>query len=240
MKILLTMAGLGSRFKTAGYTHEKYAIEFQGHTLLEWSLASLLSFRGSELILITRRFQGIEGELPRIAKNLGFAEPKLQVIDYVTRGQAETAVLAAPFFEEDDSILIFNTDTFIDPREMRPDQIRGAGWIPTFEAPGEKWSFVDADADGRAVRTTEKERISDNCSVGVYYFDSFFSYRDLVARAETDKELYVAPLYNQWMAEGHPTFLHRLPKEAVTILGTPEDLEEATSLSRPIWPEDCI
>lgn len=240
MKILLTMAGLGSRFKNAGYDQEKYAIEFRGHTLLEWSLVSLLAFRDSQLILITRRFEGIQEELKKTTENLGFKDSQIVVIEEVTRGQAETAILAAPLIEEDDSILIFNTDTFIDPRAMRPQDVRGSGWIPTFHAPGDKWSFVDADETGQARRTTEKERISDDCSVGVYYFDSFHGFKNLVERATTEKELYVAPLYNEWMAAGNATFLHRLPAEAVTVLGTPEDLAEADRMNRPIWPEDCI
>lgn len=240
MKILLTMAGLGSRFKNAGYTEEKYAIVFRGRTLLEWSLASLLSFRDSELILITRAFEGIEEDLPVLANKLGFENHRVIVIDRMTRGQAETAILAAPAFEEDEDILIFNTDTYIDPSTMRPQDIQGAGWIPTFHAPGDKWSFVDADETGLARRTTEKQRISDDCSVGVYYFNSFEGFKALVDEAADDGELYVAPLYNRWIAQNKPTYLYRLPEAAVTVLGTPEDLEVAEQRNRPIWPEDCL
>jgi len=241
MKVLLTMAGLGSRFKNAGFQEEKYAISFRDHTLLEWSLASLLAFREHPLILITRRFEGIEEELHEKAATLGFQNREVIVIEEVTRGQAETATLAAPFFaKEDDSILIFNTDTYIDPKTLKPSDIRGAGWIPTFNAPGDKWSFVDADESGRARRTTEKVRISDDCSVGVYYFDSFRGFQDLVKNANSETELYVAPLYNDWIGHGKSVYLHRLPEEAVTVLGTPEDLDRATYMNRPIWPESCL
>ena len=33
MTIVITMAGLGSRFRKAGYTVPKYQIEVNGHTL---------------------------------------------------------------------------------------------------------------------------------------------------------------------------------------------------------------
>jgi len=239
LKILLTMAGLGSRFKAVGYQEEKYAIEFRGHSLLEWSLASLYHFRESELVLVTRDFPGIRDYLHDCAAKLGFNHRSVIVLEELTRGQAETAALAAPAFEADDSILIFNTDTFVDPNFLRPEMIRGEGWIPTFSAPGDKWSFVEADEDGRAIRTTEKVRISDDCSIGLYYFSSFFEFRNLVGTTEVDREIYVAPLYNSWIKGGHPTFLHRLPGSAVTVLGTPEDLEEASSQDRPNWPEIC-
>ena len=65
------MAGMGRRFKDAGYHEEKYAIEFGGHTLLDWSLASLTGFREFQLILITRPLPGIEEILVRSANALG-------------------------------------------------------------------------------------------------------------------------------------------------------------------------
>lgn len=240
MKILLTMAGLGSRFKDAGYTEEKYAIQFRGHSLLDWSLASLIGFRDSELVLITRDSPGIDEYVRSSAERLGFGKVKVIVLDRVTRGQAETAILAEPAFEKDEDILIFNTDTFVDPTYLKPSDIRGEGWIPTFNAPGDKWSFVDADLDGKAIRTTEKVRISDDCSVGLYYFSSFFAFQQIVTEASYEKELYVAPLYNQWIERGHETYLHRLPENAVTVLGTPDDLKDAELKNRPHWPDACF
>jgi len=240
MKLILTMAGLGSRFKSAGYSEEKYEIEFRGHTLLEWSLASLLNFRRYPLILITRDFDGIEATLTKTCDRLGFEDRHIIVIDRVTRGQAETAILAQACFESDDSILIFNTDTFVDPNYLRPEDIRGSAWIPTFEAPGDKWSFVEADEEGRIVRTTEKQRISDDCSIGAYYFDSFLEFKSLVDKAQVTGELYVAPLYNEWLSNHSEGFLHRLPSQSVTILGTPEDLDLANRLDLPVWPRSCV
>lgn len=42
MTIIITMAGLGSRFKKAGYNCPKYMIEAKGKTLFDWSMDSLL------------------------------------------------------------------------------------------------------------------------------------------------------------------------------------------------------
>ena len=233
MKIVLTMAGQGQRFKDAGYAQEKYEIVFRGRTLFEWSLVSLRSFRESELVVVTRVFPEIESRIQVYAKNLGFKRTKVIVLDRHTSGQAETAALAAPAFVEDDAMLIFNTDTFIEPDALHPDQIRGAGWIPCFEASGDKWSFAEVDDDDRVVRTTEKERVSDLCSVGLYYFDSFRAYERLASAASPVRgERYVAPLYNEWIAEGRTTYVHRLAKEDVMVLGTPDDLQQAEASGR--------
>lgn len=239
MKILLTMAGLGSRFKSAGYQQEKHEIVFRGHTLLDWSLVSLSNFRDSELILIARDQSGIRETLRASANALGFKHFEVLTIDSPTRGQAETASLAKPFFDEDDSILIFNTDTYLEPSSISQHAIQGEGWIPTFEAPGDKWSFVEAMESGEVIRTTEKVRISDHCSVGLYYFASFHGFCNLVESSNQIGELYVAPLYNEWIAAGHKTYIYELPGSAVTVLGTPEDLAAAAAQNRPSWPESC-
>ncbi|MEO8626535.1 MAG: hypothetical protein ABI612_00335 [Betaproteobacteria bacterium] len=237
MIIVLTMAGAGSRFLNAGYNRDKYQIEFRGHSLFEWSLVSLLSFRSCELVIVTRRFDGIEPFVSEIAARLGFPAPQLVYADRVTRGQAESACLAREVIGRDEAILVYNTDTYVHPAALNPEQVRGEGWIPCFDAPGDKWSFVDADVDGRARRVTEKQRISDHCSVGLYYFRRFADLLEAVDRLdESDGEWYIAPLYNALIAAGKPVYMENLPAEAVCILGTPEDLEsaEARALRFPL------
>ena len=39
--VVVTMGGLGSRFRKMGYTIPKYMIEAKGKTLFEWSMLSL-------------------------------------------------------------------------------------------------------------------------------------------------------------------------------------------------------
>jgi dTDP-glucose pyrophosphorylase len=237
MTIVVTMAGAGSRFISAGYDREKYEIEFRGHSLFEWALVSLLSFRSCDLVIVTRRFDGIEPFVNEVAARLGFAPPRFVYADRVTRGQAETACLARDVVAHDEPILVYNIDTYVHPSAMHPEQVRGEGWIPCFDAPGDKWSFVDAGADGRARRVTEKQRISNHCSVGLYYFRRFAYLLEAVNRLdEGGGEWYIAPLYNDLIADGKAVYMESLPADAVCILGTPEDLEsaEAKELQFPI------
>ena len=57
MNIVITMAGLGSRFKKAGYSEPKYMIEVHEKTLFDWSMESLEGFNdGNEkYIFIVRK-----------------------------------------------------------------------------------------------------------------------------------------------------------------------------------------
>ncbi|MFX1294030.1 MAG: hypothetical protein ACFFD2_04125, partial [Promethearchaeota archaeon] len=132
MKIILTMAGLGSRFKKAGIREEKHEIKFMGKTLFEWALNSLVNFREYEFIFITRNFKNIKNFIQNIANKLEIFNLNIKIINYSTRGQAETALLAKQFFKDDDSLFIYNNDTHVDSEYLKPEFIKGNGWIPVF------------------------------------------------------------------------------------------------------------
>lgn len=228
------MAGLGSRFKNVGYNCEKYEIMFHNRTLFEWAILSLQNFFSADFIFITNNNPQIEEFINSKVKDLGITHYEIRVLDYQTRGQAETALQAGIFFREDDCIIIYNIDTYINPDFLSPTMIHGAGWIPVFSSLGDHWSFVAADSDGRATSVTEKIRISDNCSLGLYYFKSFYHFQDLVKRYVTGDsfvssftEWYIAPLYNYLIKEGEEVFIQIIPKEQVMVLGTPEELAAA-------------
>ena len=105
MTLVLTMAGLGSRFKNQGFTSEKYAIQFLGHSLFEWSLVSLSAFRSHPLVVVTRDFPNVRNEVLQYARNLGFEQTSVVVLDHETKGQAETALLAKPYCASAEPIL---------------------------------------------------------------------------------------------------------------------------------------
>lgn len=240
MNIVITMAGIGSRFREAGYQVPKYMIEVHGKTLFEWSMESLAGFnnKNNKYYFIVRREDEAAGFIEETCGELGLTDCRVIEIDRQTDGQATTAMLAAEFWDENDSLLIYNIDTFVEPGEMNESQIEGDGFIPCFHAPGSHWSFVELDAAGRAVRVKEKERISDNCTLGAYYFRTAGLYTELyreyyetgsVCRAEESsaerKEKYVAPLYNYMIGKGKEVRISIVDYDKVHVLGTPEELK---------------
>jgi dTDP-glucose pyrophosphorylase len=231
MKVIITMAGTGDRFRRAGYNCEKWRIEVLGRSLLEWSVMSLQAMFDSEFIFVTRVGVADADELTQRVRQVGLDPDQVSVISLEghTRGQAESAIAASPRCADGDSVLIYNIDTYVRPGAIQPFDIRGAGWIPVFRAEGDRWSFVKADGRGRATAVAEKTRISDLCSVGLYYFASFGRFRELVRRRLNDgSEWYIAPLYQDMIANHEPVFVHEVSQSDVFVLGTPQDLVEST------------
>ena len=209
--IVITMAGLGLRFREAGYNVPKYMIEVKGKTLFEWSMDSLrdvLKDAGSCIFVALKDNEvDVDDFIRTKCKSMGINSYSLVLLDEVTDGQATTAMSVSDMWDDNHSLLIYNIDTYVEPGEIIPEDFRGDGFIPCFKALGDHWSFVRLDESGRAVEIKEKKRISDNCTIGAYYFRTCKLFKHLYEtyyenKVESKTEKYVAPLYNHLLEEG--------------------------------------
>lgn len=232
MTVIITMAGLGSRYRKAGYNCPKYMIKAKGRTLFDWSMDSLLGYNDnvSKYVFVVRKDDNSETFIRDHMAAYGINNIEVVEIDYMTDGQATTCMLAIPYCNLNESVLIYNIDTYVEPNEMKYEDISGEGHIPCFHADGDHWSFVRLDADGNTVEVREKERISDNCTLGAYYFKSAGLYRKLYEEYYADdsrmekSEKYIAPLYNYMIEQGMKVTISIVDARKVHVLGTPEEL----------------
>ena len=102
------------------------------------------------------------------------------------------------------------------------------GGIVTFKATHPKWSFAEIDSLGRVTRVAEKDPISDNATVGFYYWkkgSDFVKYaRQMIeANFRTNGEFYVCPVFNLAIRDGKKIKAYHI--DEMWGLGTPEDLE---------------
>lgn len=233
MIVIVTMAGLGSRFRKAGYNCPKYMIEAKGKTLFEWSMDSLIGYNEhvSKYIFVVREEDKIEEFITATMKRYGIKNIKIVGIDYLTDGQATTCMLAIPYCELESSIMVYNIDTYVEPNEMKYESISGDGHIPCFHAEGDHWSFAKVDKNGNVIEVREKVRISDNCTLGAYYFSSARLYKELYEEYYKDdvrvekNEKYIAPLYNLMIEKCMPVTISVVNEKKVHVLGTPEELK---------------
>ena len=238
MNLVITMAGRGARFLDAGYEAPKFAIPVKGRTLFSWAMHSLDAFleSGVRAIFVARAGDRAGELLAREMAAWPGVTPRLIALEQATDGQATSALMARAQWDDHEPLLIYNIDTHVDARHLRPEMIAGEGWIPCFRAPGDHWSFVRTDGKGRALEVAEKRRISPLASIGLYWFAS----ADLFARAYRQTyesgsaapdlpERYVAPVYNALIAEGRRVTVTEIPAHAVVPLGTPADVRSFES-----------
>ena len=233
MTVIITMAGLGTRFRKAGYKCPKYMIEAKGKTLFEWSMDSLIGYNKyvSKYVFVVRAEDNSEKFIRQKCSQYGISDISIVELDSMTDGQATTCMLALPYCDPDKAILVYNIDTYVEPYQMKYEDISGDGHIPCFHADGDHWSFVRLNDEQQAVEVREKVRISDNCTLGAYYFSSARLYQELYEEYYKDdsnnekNEKYIAPLYNFMIQKGLEVTISIVDAEKVHVLGTPEELK---------------
>ena len=125
-------------------------------------------------------------------------------------------------------MFIFNIDTlrmnFIKP----PPNSLGDGYLEVFIGEGEHWSFIMPGEDQTVISTTEKRRVSNLCSTGLYYFrekrlfdTAFIDAEDRDERI--NGEFYVAPLYNFLIKNGLTIKYGVISNNDIDFCGTPDD-----------------
>jgi len=231
MNIIITMAGLGSRFTKVGYDCPKYMIVAKGKTLFEWSMDSLLDYNDivNKYVFVVRKENSSKKFIIEKMKKYNIQNIEIVEIDYLTDGQATTAVLGIEKCALNEEILIYNIDTYIEPYALKKNDLKGDGAIPCFAACGEHWSFVKGEK-GIATDIVEKIRISNNCSLGAYYFKSAKLYIDVYKQYyETNNlknEKYIAPMYKFMVDKGLLVTYSLIEFSKVHVLGTPAELSE--------------
>ena len=234
--VVITMGGIGSRFRARGYTVPKYMIEAKGKTLFEWAMESLEGFKKDvdRYIFIAMKDEACDVEyfIKEKSRLCNLKNCKVIILDYLTDGQATTAMLAQKYWEQKHALLIYNIDTYVEAGEMKSAELKGDGFIPCFRGEGDHWSFVRLDESSRAAEIKEKQRISDYCTIGAYYFKTCHLYKDLYQEfyGQTGKlvkgEKYVAPLYDHLLSLGGEIYISVIAPEKVHVLGTPEELQD--------------
>ena len=231
MKIIVPMAGRGSRFANRGFATPKPLIEIGGKPMLYWALRSLADLDYSEVIFILLREHEEEYQ---VTANLPQWLPKPSIpfhtvlLDDVTEGQLCTVLAAREYLSEED-VLIAASDTYIPSqigKAIQKHAGQASGIISTINLPGDRWSFAKTElGTDRVVEVAEKVRISDHCSTGLYYFASgkelLHEGQAMIDRQETTRgEYYVIPVYQQLIAQGKDVFI--APEPAMWDMGTPE------------------
>lgn len=153
----------------------------------------------------------------------------------VTDGAARSALMARERLDLNRPLLIANSDQFFTAsfgnffeRTLDPSL---DGLIMSMKASGPKWSYIHADDGERVTLVKEKVEISQQATVGLYYFKRA---RDFVEAAEsmirkdirTNNEFYLAPVYNELIEKNKNIFHISFGEHGKDVfgLGTTEDI----------------
>jgi dTDP-glucose pyrophosphorylase len=223
------MAGAGSRFEKAGYTFPKPLIEVNGKPMIQLVVENLNV--EAEYVFIVQKEHYDKYNLQYLL-NLISPDCKIVQVDGITEGAACTTLLAKEYIDNNDALLIANSDQFVDWNSNEFLYSMQAGEIDagilTFESVHPKWSFARVNEEGLVCEVAEKKPISNKATVGIYYWKQGSDYVKYAEEMiEKDKrvnnEFYVCPVFNEAIDDGLRVKTFDIDK--MWGLGTPEDLE---------------
>lgn len=236
--IVIPMAGNSSRFYRAGYDRPKYELPVAGQSLFALTVRSFAHYFASErFVFVCRDDLAAVDFVHSECRRLNIARFDVIALPGVTRGQAETVLLGVQQAGclAAESLLVFNIDTIRAGYRFPVECEAMDGYLEVFRGSGENWSFAEPAAafSRRVARTAEKQRISDLCSSGLYYFARAADFQRVCEQAIADidafrsqwSELYIAPLYNSLIGEGAYIGYHEVPLDSIGFSGTPQEYE---------------
>jgi len=229
MNVLIPMAGAGSRFQQAGYTFPKPLIDVRGKPMIQVVAESLNI--DATFIYVVQKEHRAKYNLDTLL-NLITPNCKVVEVDKITQGAACTTLLAKEFINNDDPLLMANSDQFVewDSNEFMYKMVEQHldGGIVTFRATHPKWSFAKITEQGLVTEVAEKNPISDIATVGIYYWKRGSDYvkyaEQMIERnIRVNNEFYVCPVFNEAIGDGKK--IKTFDISTMWGLGTPEDLK---------------
>lgn len=228
MNVLIPMAGAGSRFSQAGYTFPKPLINVRNKPMIQVVMENLNI--DANFIYVVQKEHYDKYNLQSVL-NIITPECKIIQIEGVTEGACCTTLLAKEFINNDNPLLIANSDQFVEWESgeffhsMNAPNVDGG--ILTFESIHPKWSYVKLDEQGNVCDLKEKEVISNIATVGVYYYSKGNEYVKYAEKMINNNirvkgEFYVAPVYNEYIKDNKKIKIYNIEK--MWGLGTPEDM----------------
>ncbi|HVK62168.1 MAG TPA: glycosyltransferase family 2 protein [Bdellovibrionales bacterium] len=245
MNIVIPMAGQGTRFSSAGYALPKPFLPIHGKPMISVVAENVRPQRSTHrFIFIVLREHELKYEFSKQLKS--FVPDCEIVLTEPTDGAARTVLMAAEFIDSDRPLVIANSDQYLNMRiedfYRHADTLDVDGCILTMNVIDGPWSYVRVEHD-QVRQVAEKIQISNEGTVGVYHFkrgaDFVRGARQMIKKdIRTKNEFYVAPVYNELIAEGLHIGRYNVGdlKKVMIGLGTPEDYEDflATPLSRQV------
>jgi len=228
MNVLIPMAGAGSRFSSAGYTFPKPLIEVNGKPMIQVVIENLNIDANYTFVVRKEHYEkySLQYLLTLIAPGCNIVQ-----VDGLTEGSACTTLLAKEYIDNEHPLLLANSDQFMEWNSneclyaFNADGI-DAG-ILTFKATHPKWSYAKVGPDGFVSEVAEKKPISNDATVGVYFWkkgSDYVKYAEQMIGKDirTNNEFYICPAFNEAILDNKKVRVKEI--ERMWGIGTPEDL----------------
>ena len=229
LNVLIPMAGEGSRFVKAGYTFPKPLIEINKKPMIQFVIENLAL--DANFVFLVRKEHEKKYNIVSLLKVLA-PNCKVVIVNKLTEGAACTTLLAKKLINNNNPLIIANSDQFIEWNSSKTMykfiSRKIDGGILTFDSLHPKWSYAKTDKYGNVTEVAEKKVISNHATVGIYFWkkgSDYVKYAEKMIKKNirVKNEFYVCPVFNEAIKDNKKIIIENI--EEMWGLGTPEDLE---------------
>lgn len=170
------MSGRGSRFVEAGFSLPKPLIDVNGKPMIQ-RVVENLNIEGRYIFLVLREHYD-RFDLKTILPGICGKNPcEIVIVENITEGAACTCLLAEKFINNNDELIIANSDQLVvgwSPEDffktMKKEEPIVDGAILTFKATDPKWSFAKVKENTNIIiEVAEKNPISNRATCLSYH-----------------------------------------------------------------------
>jgi len=233
INVVIPMAGAGSRFAKAGYEKPKPFIDVNGKPMIVRVLENL-AYPDARYILIARK-EHMDKEAALVEQIEKDFNAIFIPIDKLTEGTACTVLYARKYINNDEPLLIANSDQIVDMNivdfidDCKTRELDGS--ILTFmdEFKDPKWSFAKIDDNNLVTKVKEKVVISKFATVGIYLYSKGSEFVNatidmIIENERVNGEFYTCPTYNYAIEENAKIGIYNIDFKQMHGIGTPDDL----------------
>lgn len=237
VNIVIPMSGAGTSFIQAGYTFPKPLIDINGKPMIQIVIENLIPKLEHNFIFVYKK-EYEKYSLHQIFNNTTKENYTATPLIAPTKGALCSVLNAVDYINNDQELIVANADQVIDvaiddfinfARSSKAD-----GVIMTFNSHHPRWSYARVDKAGNVLEVAEKKVISDQATVGIYFFKkgSFFvsaAFSMIEKNIRFNNDFYVCPVFNEMILSGKKIINWEIKQSQMHGLGTPEDLNKYLS-----------
>jgi NDP-sugar pyrophosphorylase family protein len=234
LKVILPLGGPSDLFVKAGFLYPKPLIEICGKPMIQWVVENLKSLKKSyQLIFIIKEE---DSNTYHLDNTLRLLDENCQIIKLKrnTKGGLCSVLMAIDIIEENDSILILNSDQIIDVDLSNVQdywlQKKTDVGIVTFQSVHPRWSYALVDNE-EVIQTAEKNPISKHAIAGYYFFNKakfFFdcAFKTIFNDVQKDGFFYISPVINEFILRNKKIHYYEISNDQYHSFYTPKLIAE--------------
>ncbi len=233
--LIMPMGGAGTRFLNNGYECPKPLIDLNGQPFFKRACDSIYG----QVELASLTFVVLQDHIDRFGIDEKirsyYPEAHIEVLPHVLNGAVLTAIEGAKTIENDLPVLFCDCDLMFKSKELydlyNAESFEADGSLLTFDSDLDRYSYVQTDENGYALKTAEKKVISTHAITGAYGFVNAGLFLDAAEKYMDEceyKEYFMSGIYNILIRELRK--IKVLKVDETVNFGTPEEYEAAKTI----------